>query len=86
MIPAPSAYISDYEKYDIMSYLPRVSNIEMIFRSMWEWIQAISYWFTCLSCIISLTLYAATKDKKFGRYTVVVFILWVFLKGFDSVL
>lgn len=43
VIPAPSAYISDYEKYDIMSYLPRVSNIEMIFRSMWEYVGVVYY-------------------------------------------
>lgn len=43
VIPAPGAYISDYEKYDIMSLMPRVSNIEMIFRSLWEYIGVIYY-------------------------------------------
>jgi uncharacterized SAM-binding protein YcdF (DUF218 family) len=31
VIPAPGAYISDYEKYDITSWMPKVSNIEMIY-------------------------------------------------------
>lgn len=43
VIPAPGAYISDYEKYDLMSYLPKTSNIEMVFRAMWEYIGEIYY-------------------------------------------
>lgn len=43
VIPAPGAYISDYERYDIMAYLPRTSNIEMIFRGLWEYIGEIYY-------------------------------------------
>lgn len=43
VIPAPGAYISDYEKYDISSYLPKVSNAEMVFRSMWEYVGVVYY-------------------------------------------
>ena len=43
VIPAPGAYISDYEKYDIISRLPKTSNIEMTFRAFWEYIGAIYY-------------------------------------------
>lgn len=43
VIPAPGAYISDYEKYDITSWLPKVSNIEMIYRALWEYVGVIYY-------------------------------------------
>lgn len=43
VIPAPGAYISGYKSYDIMSFMPRTSNIEMIFRSLWEYIGVIYY-------------------------------------------
>lgn len=43
VIPAPSAYISDYGSYDISSFIPRTSNAEMIFRAWWEYIGEIYY-------------------------------------------
>ncbi|MBP9563040.1 MAG: YdcF family protein [Acetoanaerobium sp.] len=43
VIPAPGAYISDYEKYDITSWMPKVSNIEMIYRALWEYVGVVYY-------------------------------------------
>lgn len=43
VIPAPGAYISDYTQYNISSFMPNVSNIEIVFRALWEYVGVIYY-------------------------------------------
>jgi len=55
-------------------------------RDMWNWIMGISYWVVCLTSIVSLSLYAVSKNKKYMQYVGIAFTLWIFMKGFDSII
>ena len=57
-----------------------------LFIWIWDWLMAIGYWVVCLSSIISVCLYAVSKDRKFLQYVGVVFVIWIFMKGFDTIL
>ncbi len=55
-------------------------------RDIWNWIMGISYWVVCLSSIVSISLYAVSRNRKYIQYVGVAFTIWIFMKGFDSVL
>lgn len=43
IVAAPTAYLSGYKDYDFMSFMPRYSNLEIIYRTIWEYIGALYY-------------------------------------------
>ena len=57
-----------------------------IFMWIWDGCLTLGYWYVCLSSIVSVCLYAVSKDKKFIQYVGVAIVFWIFMKGFDSVI
>jgi hypothetical protein len=50
---------------------------------LWVWFMALFYWYVCLSGIVSISLFAVSQNEKYIKYVVVIFVIWVFLKGVD---
>ena len=55
-------------------------------RDIWDCTMGLSYWFVCLTSIVSVSLYAVSKNKKYMQYVGIAFTTWIFMKGFNSVL
>lgn len=43
IIPAPCNYTSNYSKYNVSSFMPRFSNLDILVRALWEYIGSIYY-------------------------------------------
>ena len=55
-------------------------------RDIWTWMIGLSYWFVCLTSIVSVCLYAVSRNKKYMQYVGIAFTVWIFMKGFNSIL
>ena len=47
---------------------------------LWQWVQALSFWIACAGGIVSLDLYAATKEKKYLQFLEVTFVIYVIIQ------
>ena len=53
---------------------------------IWDWFMDISYWLAVFICIVSVILYAATKDRKYSRWLWATIVIFALLKGIDVVI
>ena len=52
----------------------------------WEWFNALSFWGACIGSMVLIILYGATKDDKYFKKVLVIFILYFFLRGLNGAL